>query len=157
MEPFCKYKTKRWRKHKGEVYSEYAPLVLKRHKKQSNTNGDYCLSAYKNWLRGLLLTEICQIGVPTRGSSSRWLSKLWYLSWLVDESNKRWIEVVPRVAWPRGKYWVKSNLKISHFWVVLPVLADFQCCHKQLTCKFKLILTDKSKSHLSQLYQNILR
>ena len=31
-----KYKTKLWLKHKEEVYSEQAPLVLKRHKKQSN-------------------------------------------------------------------------------------------------------------------------
>ena len=33
---FAKYKTKRWRKRNGEVHSEYTPLVLKRHKKQSN-------------------------------------------------------------------------------------------------------------------------
>ena len=33
---FANYKTKLWRKHNEEVYLEYAPLVQKRHKKQSN-------------------------------------------------------------------------------------------------------------------------
>ena len=37
MEPFCKYKTKRWRKRNEEVHSEYTPLVLKWHKKQSKS------------------------------------------------------------------------------------------------------------------------
>ena len=32
----------------------------------------------KDWLG--LTCKLCRIGIPTRGSSSRWLSKFWYLS-----------------------------------------------------------------------------
>ena len=51
---FAKYKSKRWRKQNGEVHSEYTPLVLKRHKKQSNNQWRLlsefrCTRLYLDW------------------------------------------------------------------------------------------------------------
>ena len=61
----------------------------------------------KDWLG--LTCKLCRIGIPTRGSSSRWLSKFWYLSRVDAQYWKPITEYLTAIPWG-----MKASIYIAH-------------------------------------------